>query len=159
MARVEALLDQLAGALTLLDADKRVYWGETYLYFLVMPIPREWWREKPAINQHVVNFSTPRRPFSSDGRIITLCGESYANFHLAGVILVPLILGFWLTRWCVRANTGPLLKLSRYVYLVMMVTFLQVYRDGFSSFAMFGLFQNVPMLMLVFLHRMYPRVN
>jgi hypothetical protein len=155
--RVEDLLDQLGGALTLIDKDKKVYLGETYLYVFVMPIPRAWWPEKPAINQHVVNFSTPRRPYSSEGRIITLCGENYANFRIYGVIAIPALLGFFLTKWSVNANFGPFRTIDRYCYLVLMVTFIQVYRDGLSSFAMFGLFQNVPMLALLGFHLFTPR--
>lgn len=154
--RIEDLLDQLGGALTLIDKDKKIYFGETYLYVFAMPIPRAWWDEKPAINQHVVNFSTTRRPYSQEGRVISLCGESYANFRLPGVILVPLMLGYALTLWCLYANSGPFRTLRRYSYLVIMVTFIQVYRDGISSFAMFGLFQNVPMLLLVGFYLLRP---
>ncbi len=146
--RIEDVLDQLGGALTLIDKDKKIYFGETYLYVFSLPVPRSWWPEKPAINQHVVNFSTPKRPYSQEGRIITLCGENYANFRLIGVIAIPVLLGYALTIWCFYANAGPFRTLRRYCYLVLMVTFIQVYRDGLSSFAMFGLFQNVPMLLL-----------
>jgi hypothetical protein len=157
--RIEDLLDQLGGALTLIDKDKKIYFGETYLYIFAMPIPRVWWEEKPAINQHVANFSTPKRPYSQEGRVISLCGESYANFRIPGVVLVPMILGYALTIWCLHANFGPFRTLRRYCYLVIMVTFIQVYRDGLSSFAMFGLFQNVPMLVLVGFYLLSPTLT
>ncbi len=153
--RVECLLDQLGGALTLLDRRDYTYYGATYLYFMVMPVPREWWPEKPAINQYVVDISTPTRPYSTEGRITTLVGESYANFRELGVALVPLVSGLLLATWCLYANSGKGKSIQQYAYLAFTVTFIQVFRDGLSSFVMFGVFQNVPLLCLLGLSWIY----
>ena len=155
--RVENLLDQMAASLTMTDDRNRFYFGETYLYALTLPIPKSYWPEKPGLNQHVVDISTRGRPFKTEGRIIMLIGESYINFGILGVLIIPLVFGWFLSRWCVQATSFELTSLSRYVYLSLMITFINVFRDGITSMVMFGVFQNVPLVLVVALHVIFPK--
>lgn len=145
-------LDQLAGALSLTDAYGKRYYGETYLAIITLPIPRAIWPEKPGLADHLKLISTPERPFDIEGRIITYIGESYLNFDIFGVILLPCLLGWFLTKWYYRATYGMFNKLDRYVYLVFFAALIQVFRDGLTSFVMFTMVQNMPMCFVVILH-------
>ena len=39
-----------------------------------------------------------------------------------------------------------------YIYLVIMTSLLQVFRDGLSSLVMFTIVQNIPMLIIFLMH-------
>jgi hypothetical protein len=142
-------LDQLAGGLSMTDDNGRIYYGETYLYALTLPIPRFLWPSKPGLGNHIIDISTSSRNYEHEGRVITLIGESYLNFWLLGVVLVPFVLGWGLTQWFFSVQSGHFHALNHYVYLVFLTTLIQVYRDGLSAFLYFGVFQNAPMVALV----------
>ena len=148
----ELFLDQYAGALSLVDDVGSVYKGSTYLAALTLPIPRVLWQNKPRLGDHIIEVSTPRRPYNLEGRIITYIGESYFNFRHLGIVMIPLFLGFGLTAWCLRATSGPFLRLGRYFYCACAISFLQLFRDGLTSLIVFTVCHNLPMLFAMTLH-------
>lgn len=148
----ESYLDQYACSLSMIDYNEKKYWGSTYLGIVTLPIPREWWPNKPALNEHVREISTPTRQFGREGRIITYLGESYANFGYAGLVIIPAMLGYALTAFCLHAMTGPWQSLSRYVYFASFMAFIQLFRDGLYSLVVFTIAHNIPMLVVIILH-------
>lgn len=147
--RGENLLDQLAGGLTLLDRAETIYLGRTYFYPFMLPIPRVLWPEKPALNQHILDVSTRGRPYDREGRVITIVGESYANFREIGVAVVPFILGFflsWFYYYATFLSGGGLVQCA---YIILAATFIQTFRDGATSFLNFGVIQNLPIVFLL----------
>lgn len=148
----EQFLDQMAGAISLVDDAEVVFKGRTYLAVLTLPVPRTVWKGKPGLADHLEVISTPLRPFIAEGRIITYTGEAYFNFRLAGVLLAPLLLAYVLTVWCMRATAGPMDRFGRYVYCVFVMSFLQLYRDGFASLVVFTICHNLPMVFAWVLH-------
>lgn len=148
----ESYLDQYACGLSMIDYNGKKFWGSTYLGIVTLPIPRAWWPGKPALNEHVLEISTPTRQFGREGRIITYLGESYANFGYAGIVIIPAILGYALTAFCLHATTGPWQRLSRYVYLACFMAFIQLFRDGLYSLVVFTVAHNIPMLVVIVLH-------
>ncbi len=148
----ENFLDQFAGALTLTDYSGIRLGGRTYLAVITLPVPRAWWPGKPGLADHVKEISTPGRQYDVDGRIITYLGEAYINFGYAGFFLVPALSGYLLTLICLRATTGPMLRLSRYLYLVLFTSFVQAFRDGLASLMLFTFVHNMPMLFTWALH-------
>lgn len=145
-------LDQYAGALTLADDYGEIHYGSSYLAVLTLPIPRAIWPGKPGLGDHIIVMATDERPYDKEGRIITYIGESYLNFWYVGVFVIPALLGFWLGRLYRVSIMHGLGSLRMYVYLVVMMSLIQVYRDGLVSFVMFVLVQNIPMLAVVILH-------
>lgn len=148
----ESFLDQYACGLSMIDYYDKKFWGSTYLGILILPIPRDWWPGKPALNQHVIEISSASRQFGREGRIITYLGESYANFGYAGFVIIPAMLGYALTAFCLHAMTGPWLTLSRYVYLACFMALIQLFRDGLYSLVVFTIAHNIPMLVVIALH-------
>lgn len=148
----EQFLDQLAGAVSLVDDVGKVYKGSTYLAIVTLPVPRILWPGKPGLADHLQDVSTPARPFAAEGRIITYIGEAYYNFRYAGLVIVPFLLGYFLTAWCRRSTDGPMNRYDRYVYTLSFMTFLQVYRDGLISLVVFSICHNLPMLFAWVLH-------
>lgn len=148
----ESYLDQYACGLSMIDYNAKKFWGSTYLGIVTLPIPRNWWPGKPALNEHVKEISTSTRQFGREGRIITYLGESYANFGYAGFVIIPAMLGYALTAFCLHATTGPWQSLSRYVYLACFIAFIQLFRDGLYSLVVFTIAHNIPMLVVIALH-------
>jgi hypothetical protein len=148
----EEFLDQYAGALTLIDYQGKVYYGSTYLAILTLPIPRRLWPDKPGLADHTREIATAERPYDKEGRIMTYIGESYANFRYPGVVLIPLLLGFGLSYWCLVATTGPWLRLNRYIYVMAFMAFIQLFRDGLLSLPLFSVVHNLPALFILAAH-------
>ena len=151
-AATEDFLDQFAGGLSLVDSNDRKFWGSTYLAIITLPVPRAWWPDKPGLADHLQEISTSGRQYSVEGRIITYLGESYLNFGYAGLILIPVLLGYLLTAACLRATSGPMQRLGRYIYLVFFMALVQTFRDGVLSIFVFTVVHNMPMLFTWILH-------
>ena len=152
VAATEDFLDQFAGGLSLIDGNDHKFMGSTYLAIVTLPMPRAWWPEKPGLADHLQEISSSGRRYDIEGRILTYLGEAYANFGYAGLILVPLLLGYLLTAACLRATTGPMLRLGRYLYLVFFMALIQTFRDGLLSIFVFTFVHNMPMLFTWTLH-------
>jgi hypothetical protein len=148
----EDFLDQFAGGLSLIDSNERKFWGSTYLAIITLPVPRAWWPKKPGLADHLQEISTSGRQYNIEGRIITYLGESYLNFGYAGMMLIPALMGYVLTGVCLRATAGPMLRLSRYLYLVFFMALVQTFRDGVLSIFVFTVVHNMPMLFTWILH-------
>ncbi len=148
----EDFLDQFAGGLSLVDGNDHHFMGSTYLAIVTLPIPRAWWPDKPGLADHLQEISTSGRRYDVEGRILTYLGEAYANFGYAGLILIPVLLGYLLTTACLRATTGPMLRLGRYLYLVFFMALIQTFRDGLLSIFVFTVVHNMPMLFTWILH-------
>ena len=148
----EEFLDQYAGALSLADSNDRKFWGSTYLAIITLPIPRAWWPNKPGLADHLQEISTSGRQYNVEGRIITYLGESYLNFGYAGFFLIPGLMGYVLTAYCLQAAAGPMQRFARYVYLVVFMALVQTFRDGLLSIFVFTIVHNMPMLFASVLH-------
>jgi hypothetical protein len=148
----EEFLDQYAGALSLADTNDRKFWGSTYLAIVTLPIPRAWWPNKPGLADHIQEISTSGRNYAVEGRITTYLGESYLNFGYAGFFFIPALMGYLLTAYCLHAATGPMQRLSRYVYLVIFMALVQTFRDGLLSIFVFTIVHNMPMMFVLICH-------
>lgn len=148
----EDFFDQYAGGLTMTDDAGKFYYGSTYLAIVTLPVPRAIWPDKPGLADHVADISTSRRQYNIEGRILTYLGEAYLNFGYVGLVLMPALLGYFLTRWCLRATSGPMRRLDRYLYVVFYVAFIQLYRDGLLSLLVFTVAHNIPMAATWLLH-------
>ena len=152
VATSEDFLDQYAGTLSLADTNDRKFWGSTYVAIITLPIPRVWWSQKPGLADHIQEISTSGRNYAQEGRITTYLGESYLNFGYAGFFFIPALAGYLLTAYCLHAATGPMRRLSRYVYLVAFMALVQTFRDGLLSIFVFTIVHNMPMLFALIFH-------
>jgi len=148
----EDFLDQYAGSLSLADTNDRKFKGSTYLAIVTLPIPRAWWPNKPGLADHIQEISTSGRNYAVEGRITTYLGESDLNFGYAGFFIIPALMGYLLTAYCLHAATGPMQRLSRYVYLVVFMALVQTFRDGLLSIFVFTVVHNMPMLFALVAH-------
>jgi hypothetical protein len=150
-------LDQMAGFLTLCDRHPRYEYGITYLRILTLPIPRTWWPGKPGMADHLIERSTPSRPYGKEGRVTTHVGQAYVNFGTLGVIAMPFIFGSFLGWFYETITRAPYHSLGVLMYIFLSSSFIQAYRDGFNSVILFGLVFNMPLIFIWFAHLGVPK--
>ena len=153
----QLFLDQFACALTLVDDRGKFYYGSTYLSLLGLPIPRQWWPDKPSVADYIRDISSPSRPMLEMGMIVTFLGESYANLGYFGIILIPYLTAYWLARAHFRAYRSHYLSVTRLVYLLVACNLIQVYRDGLVSIIIFTWVNMMPLMVIVTLHYVFPK--
>jgi hypothetical protein len=148
----QMFLDQLASGLTLIDINRKLYWGTPYLVLITLPIPRQWWPGKPGMDVYMEEISIPSRPMKEMGMTATLIGEAYANFGVLGVILVPPILAAVLLSMYRRAYRAGYYTVPRLAYVLVSVNLIRVYRDGLVSLVVFAFVNAMPLTVIVLLH-------
>jgi hypothetical protein len=152
----QMFLDEFACAVTLVDEHGELYYGRTYLNVITLPIPRQWWPDKPSLADYLRDISKPWRPMAEMGMIVTFLGESYANFGLFGTLAVPFLVAYWLGRAHFKAYRGSFLSVTRFLYLLVACNLIQVYRDGLVSIIVFTWVNMMPMMLIVLLHYLGP---
>ncbi|HEY4185138.1 MAG TPA: O-antigen polysaccharide polymerase Wzy [Polyangia bacterium] len=148
----DLFLDEFASALTLLDRRGEMYMGSIFLPLLTLPVPRAFWPDKPILAGYLQDISTSNRPMATSGMISTYLGESYANFGIAGIFLVPPILAFFLAFFCRKAYEVPHDSVLRFAYILLSVNLIQVYRDGLVSIVMFTFVNMMPLMIIIIFH-------
>jgi oligosaccharide repeat unit polymerase len=144
-------LDEFACALSLMD-DAGHYYGSTYLALVTLPVPRQWWPEKPGLADYLYEISKPWRPMGEMGMIVTFLGESYINFGYVGVVIIPMLLAYILGRVYFRAYRRSYFTIARLAYLLIACNLIQVYRDGLTSIIVFTWVNMMPLMLIVLLH-------
>jgi hypothetical protein len=148
-------LDEFACGLSLMD-DAGHYYGSTYLALVTLPVPRQWWPEKPGLADYLHDISKPWRPMAELGMIVTFLGESYLNFGYAGIIIIPMLLAYILGRLYFRAYRRNYFTVARLAYLLIACNLIQVYRDGLVSIVVFTWVNMMPLMLLILLHYVVP---
>jgi hypothetical protein len=152
----QTFLDLFACALTLVDENEKLYYGGTYLNLVTLPIPRQWWPDKPTLVDYLKDISRPWRPMAEMGMIVTYLGESYVNFGFLGILVVPYFIGYWLARAQFSAYRSGYFSVARFAYLLLACNLIQVYRDGLVSIVVFTCVNMMPLTLIVFLHIVLP---
>jgi hypothetical protein len=142
----QMILDEFASAVTLVDDSQRFSYGTLYYPLLTMPVPRQLWPDKPALNEYMREVSTPARPMAVSGMITTLHGESYANGGLVGVAAISLIVAYYLGRFYFAAIRKSYFSVYRFAYLLVACNLIQVYRDGLVSLIVFTVVNMLPLV-------------
>ena len=150
------LLDMYASGLTLVDQQGTFYYGSTYLALITLPIPRDWWSDKPVLNQVLIDISTPQRPMAVNGMVLTFVGELYANFWYLGVFLGAYLLASFTARFYFSAYRSRYFSVRRLFYLMTAAALIQVYRDGLNSLVVFPVVQMMPLMLMVLLNFFFP---
>jgi hypothetical protein len=149
-------LDEFACALSLMDDAGHYYYGSTYLALVTLPVPRQWWPEKPGLADYLHDISKPWRPMAELGMIVTFLGESYINFGYVGIVVIPMLLAYILGRLYFRAYRSNYFTVLRLSYLLIACNLIQVYRDGLVSIVIFTWVNMTPLMVIVLLHYVLP---
>lgn len=158
-------LDMAASAITLTDnAGKRAF-GLPWLQIFTLPIPRQWWPEKPRVNEFMWSIETQDRPMGTMGMVPMLVGDGFMNFGTIGCFIVPFMVGIASIRFYGFAMARPHGSMERFLYLLFLAISIQVYRDGVFSALLFMIvvpyplivFYVVPHLLLRRRHRKHVR--
>lgn len=149
----QALLDQGAITVRLVDDSQTVFHGRPYLALVTLAIPRPLWPEKPGLNDHIVQLSTPAFPVAELGAITTLPGDLYLNFGLWGAGVGALLFGIGTGRLHRWAYSHPRTSVARFAYVLFPAVLIQVSRDGLASLVLFSLVNSTPWLVIAWCAR------
>ncbi|HLY41327.1 MAG TPA: O-antigen polymerase [Terracidiphilus sp.] len=125
------------------EAGKRFY-GATLLPLLYIPIPRFTWPDKPRMNDWELELSSSQRPFYY-GAVPTFSGESYVNFGWFGCAVLPFLYIFLMQAGYDRVRAHSTISSGRFLYLVFLVSMIQVYRDGLESIFTYPFITYLPL--------------
>lgn len=143
------LMDQFAMTLTLLDNNGQFYYGTTYVPVITLPIPRQFWPQKPEILFYTHDMSTASRPMDRLGMIVTYLGESYANFGILGILFIPYLLAYILGRIYFAVRDRPIDSVWTLIYMMILTSLGLVYRDGLPSLILFTAVSFMPLMIAV----------
>jgi len=145
------VLDEFACTVSLVDDSHRYFYGSLYYPLLTLPIPRQLWWDKPAVNEYQFELSSPSRPMAASGMVPTLHGESYANLGPLGIIIVSFVAAYWLGSFYFAAMQNNYFSVYRFTYIVVACNLVQVFRDGLISLVMFTVVNMMPLVAIAIL--------
>jgi len=149
-------LDMTASAMTLADLNGRLFWGATVQPVLVGPIPRALWVDKPRINEYVWEISIPARQMGRSQMTVGLVGEGYINLRYPGVFILGFAIAYLYSAVYARVIHVEHRSAQRLLYAFLLVSLLQVYRDGLSSIVWFPLVHAAPISLAALWHWLWP---
>jgi hypothetical protein len=88
------------------------------------------------------------------GMTPTLLGESYANFGLAGIAVIPFLVGYGLGKVYFLAMHRPYYSVFRFTYAILGCCLLEIFRDGFLSVIVFPVVNMMPLVAIALLSYM-----
>src|SRR5664279_4919277 len=123
-----------------------------------MPVPRQWWPNKPALNSYQQEISTPSRPMALEGMVATIHGESYANLGVLGIIIISYVLAYYLAWFYFAALRKSYFSVYRFTYVMVACNLIQIFRDGLISLVVFTLVNMAPLVAIAVLsHLLFTR--
>ena len=155
-----AFLDQYAGALTLIDQRGKWFLGREWAYVAgLMWIPRPLWPGKPHMAGFIGEISTPSRPMSEIGMIVTFLGDAYAHFRYLGVAVVPFIVAYMSGLLYFRAYRNGYGTAAHFFYLVIACNMIHLYRDGTFYIITWVAVYMMPLFLIALLHFLVQWIN
>lgn len=141
------IFDQYSAAVALSE-EREPLLGRHFVDLLALPIPRPLWPDKPATNEHIIELSTPSRPLSTIGAVMTLPGELWVDFRWLGIIGGGLFLGRIGGLAFRRAYESGFGTVFHFLYLLCVSLLIQIYRDGLSTLPIFFLVSSLPLVIV-----------
>jgi len=140
------LLDCQATYMAAADETGKRYYGATLLPLLYLPIPRFVWPDKPLQNAYAWELSSSLRPMMPTGMTAQLSGESYVNFGWIGSFIIPFLYILGLQTIYRRVRNQEITSVARWIYLILLISMVQVFRDGLVSLITFPCVMYLPLV-------------
>jgi len=147
----QKFMDMFATTLWLVDGSGRHFYGTMYWTLLVMPVPRQWWPDKPGLMWYATDLTSPVRPIAGLGMVVNMLGEAYANFGLTGIAAVPFIVGYGLGKFYFVAMRKSYFSVYRFMYVTLACCLILVFRDGLFSAVIFPVVNMMPLVVIAVL--------
>jgi hypothetical protein len=138
-------LDMQASYMAAADEEGKRFYGSTVLPLMYLPIPRFVWPDKPRLNEYATELTSSSRPMVQGGMTPNLTGESYLNFGWIGCAAIPFLYIYCMQIAYLRVKALGVSSASRWVYLVFLVSMVQVFRDGLNALVLFPLMNFLPL--------------
>jgi len=152
-----AFIEQSAAMINSTDDKNIIFYGRTYMPILIFWIPRDYWKEKPKLNEWQFEISSAGRDYGEMGQISLLTGEAYANFRLFGVFFIPLLVGIFYSKIYFSFSKLHEKHKGFLLLLIYNMILFQTWRDGLISLILFPLLNYLPLIVLFFIKK--PKIN
>lgn len=133
----QVFLDEEATYMAAADEVGARFYGSTILPVIYLPVPRFMFPQKPRLNEYAVSLTSAERPVLRDGMTPMLVGEAYINFGWLGCLLVPFLYLLIMMHAYQTCAADAITSARRWLYLVFLVSMIQVFRDGTVSLVVF----------------------
>jgi hypothetical protein len=140
------LLDCQATYMASADETGKRFYGATLLPLLYLPIPRFVWPDKPLQNEYAWELSSSLRRIEPIGMSAQLSGESYVDFGWIGTAIIPFLYLLGMQSFYRRVRNHEITSIARWVYLILLISMVQVFRDGLMSLIIFPCVSYLPMV-------------
>jgi hypothetical protein len=97
------------------------------------------------MNDLELELASTQRPFEN-GMVPTLSGESYVNFGWLGCFVIPFLYIQLLQAGYRRVKGDGIRSAERWLYLIFLVTMIQVFRDGMDAFLTYPFVAYLPLV-------------
>jgi hypothetical protein len=140
------LLDCQATYMAAADEQGKRYYGATLLPLVYLPIPRFVWPDKPLPNEWSWELSSSVRRMAPTGMTAQLSGESYVNFGWIGCVVIPFLYILGMQMFYRRVRNHDLGSVAHWIYLVLLISMVQVFRDGLNSLFVYPCVTYLPLV-------------
>jgi hypothetical protein len=140
------LLDMQATYMAAADEEDKRFYGTTLLPLVYLPIPRFLWPDKPMPNAYAWELSSSLRQIAPIGMTAQLSGESYLNFGWVGCAIIPFLYILGMQTIYLRVRNQEIDSVARWIYLIFLISMVQVFRDGLNSLFVFPFTSYLPMI-------------
>ncbi|MGA2654314.1 MAG: hypothetical protein ABSF28_27670 [Terracidiphilus sp.] len=140
------LLDCQATYMAAADEQGKRYYGATLLPLLYLPIPRFVWPDKPLPNTWSWELSSSVRRMEPTGMTAQLSGESYVNFGWIGCVVIPCLYMLGMQTIYRRVRNQEIGSVTHWIYLILLISMVQVFRDGLNSLFVFPCVTYLPLV-------------
>jgi len=110
-------------------------YGKTLFTWLVMPIPRSMWEEKPRALGQLVGEAFYNRPSGIVGGGVPppLVADFYLNFHVVGVVVGMFLFGVVVKAVYAFVNINENNILACIMYAILLLTIISMFNGGVSK--------------------------
>jgi|GEM_PF-2327110 oligosaccharide repeat unit polymerase len=132
-------LDMQAAYMNAADEAGVRFYGATLLPLVYFPIPRFVWPDKPTMSEAA-------RQLGLMGMTPNLSGEAYIEFGWIGCAIIPFLYIYGMQTAFQRVSRLGITSIARWIYLIFLVSMLQVFRDGLMSLFAYPFVVYLPLL-------------
>lgn len=130
-------LDMQATNMAAADEAGVRFHGTMDLPLVFLPIPRFVWPDKPSMAEYAQKITSPLRPIAAVGMTPNLSGQGYMEFGWIGCAIIPFLYLYGMQTAYRRVSGLGITSVARWVYLIFLVSMLQVFRDGLISLCIY----------------------
>ncbi len=149
-------LDMQATYMAAADESGVRLYGANLLVLLYLPVPRFLWPDKPTTNESGLKLTSHARPITEVGMTPNMSGEAYVEFGWIGCAIIPFLFMYGMQTAYLRVNSLGITSAARWIYMIFLVSLIQVFRDGLIALFLYPFVAHLAMFGWVAISKLLP---